>query len=57
VIADEDTIVMEIPKDALHSYLALNPKNAEEALISLSNQISLVMKHIEMINEELMKKQ
>ena len=41
----------------LHSYLALNPKNAEEALISLSNQISLAMKHIEMINEELMEKQ
>ncbi len=52
-IADEDTVVMEIPKDELHNYLALNPKNAEEALISLSKQISLVMKHIEMINEEL----
>ena len=56
-IADEDTVIMEIPKDELHSYLALNPKNAEEALISLSNQISLAMKRIEMINEELMKKQ
>lgn len=56
-IADEDTVIMEIPKDELHSYLALNPKNAEEALISLSNQISLAMKHIEMINEELIQKQ
>ena len=53
----ENELVVEIPKDELHSYLALNPKNAEEALISLSNQISLAMKHIEMINEELMKKQ
>ena len=56
-IANEDTVVMEIPKDELHSYLALNPKNAEEALMGLSNQISLAMKHIEMINEELMRRQ
>ena len=45
---------MEIPKGELHNYLALNPKNAEEALVSLSNQISLAKKHIEMINEELL---
>ena len=55
-IADEDTVVMEIPKDERHSYLALNPKNAEEALMGLSNQISLAMKHIEMINEELVRR-
>ena len=48
---------MEIPKDELHNYLALKPKNAEEALISLSNQVSLAMKHIEMINEELTRNQ
>ena len=52
-VADEDAVVMEVPKDELHSYLALNPKNAEEILAGMSKQITLAMKHVEMLNEEL----
>ncbi len=53
-VAEEDTVVMEIPEDELHTYLSLNPKNAEEMLNGMTKQISLMMKHVEMLKEELM---
>lgn len=53
VVACKDSVVMEIPKGDIHNYLAMNPKNAEEMLTSLSNQIALMMKHIELLNGEI----
>jgi len=46
---------MEIPENELHTYLSLNPKNAEEMLNGMTKQISLMMKHVEMLKEELMR--
>ncbi|MBE5901512.1 MAG: 2-dehydropantoate 2-reductase [Lachnospiraceae bacterium] len=52
VVADEDTIVMEIPKSDLHNFISINPKNAEEIFGSMAKQIALLSKHIEMLKNE-----
>ena len=52
-IADEDAVIMEVTKNDIRSYLALNPRNAEDMIAGMSRQISLAMKHVEMLNEEL----
>ena len=50
VVANDDTIVMEIPKNELHQFISINPKNAEEIFASMAQQLALVSKHIEMAN-------
>jgi 2-dehydropantoate 2-reductase len=49
VVANEDTIVMEIPKNEFHQFISINPKNAEEIFASMAQQLALVSKHIEMV--------
>lgn len=49
VVANEDTIVMEIPKSELHHYISINPKNAEEIFGSMTKQIAMLSKNIEML--------
>jgi 2-dehydropantoate 2-reductase len=52
VVADEDTIVMEIPRTDIHNFISINPKNAEEIFGSMAKQIALLSKHIEMLKNE-----
>lgn len=52
VVANEDTIVMEIPKSDLHHFISLNPKNAEEIFGSMAKQIAMLSKNIEMLRNE-----
>lgn len=51
-LANEDTIVMEIPKSDLHHFISLNPRNAEEIFGSMAKQIAMLSKNIEMLRNE-----
>lgn len=52
VVANEDTIVMRIPKDEVHNYISVNPLNAESMLKDLSRQTAMLVKNIEMVKGE-----
>ncbi|MCR5088569.1 MAG: 2-dehydropantoate 2-reductase [Oscillospiraceae bacterium] len=52
VVANEDTVVMKIPKAELHNYIALNPLNAETMLQGLSQQTAMMLKHFELVQDE-----
>lgn len=49
VVANEDTIILEIPKSDIHNYLAMNPKNSMDVIKSMSRQIAVATKHIELL--------
>ena len=49
MIANENTIVMEIPENELHGYISVNPINAEEMMRTMSQQTAMMIKHIEML--------
>ena len=52
VVADEDSIIMEIPKSDLHNFISINPKNAEEIFGSMAQQLAMISKHIDLLNNE-----
>ena len=45
-------IIMEIPKADIHNFISINPKNAEDILVSMSGQLALMSKHIEIMSDE-----
>ncbi|MCR5773818.1 MAG: 2-dehydropantoate 2-reductase [Lachnospiraceae bacterium] len=49
-IAEEETIVMAIPKKDVHNYICLNPRNAEELFTTMSNKVAMLSKHIGLLN-------
>ncbi|MBO4336978.1 MAG: 2-dehydropantoate 2-reductase [Lachnospiraceae bacterium] len=52
VVANEDTIIMEIPKSDLHNFISINPKNAEEIFGSMAQQLAMISKHVELLNNK-----
>ncbi len=44
---------MEIPKSKVHTYLTNNPMHAEDMISSMSKRIALMIKHVEMLTEEM----
>ena len=49
VAANEDTIVMRIPKEEIHSFISVNPLNAERMLRDLSGSTAILLKHVELV--------
>jgi CRP-like cAMP-binding protein len=52
VVANEDTVILQIPEQDIHNYLAMNPKNSMEVIKSMSRQIAVATKHIELLTQE-----
>ncbi len=52
-VAQGDTVIMQIPKSEIHSYISINPRNAEQMMRALADQMSLMVKHIELLNVDM----
>lgn len=52
IVANEETIVMEIDEKDVHNYISVNPRNAEDMVRNLSSQVAMILKHIELLNNE-----
>lgn len=52
VVANEDTVILEISETDIHNYIAMNPKNAMDIIKSMSRQIAVATKHIDMLLKE-----
>lgn len=52
-VAEGDVVIMQIPKNEIHNYISINPKNAGMMMTALANQMALMFKHIELLNEDL----
>ena len=52
-VANEDALVMEVKKKDFQSFVAQNPKNAVDIMMSMSKQVNLLQRHLGMVLGEM----
>lgn len=52
-VANEEALVMEVKKKDFQSFVAQNPKNAVDIMMSMSKQVNLLQRHLGMVLGEM----